>query len=107
MSLTPCYLFRSSFFTVHRELEREQKMVTQNRQTKKSCTGSTLAKVTGLELCGEISFPNASLVENAPYFPMTGPVNMGISIYKRDSLTGYKLQAKSTHVSSYMFVLLL
>ena len=75
-------------------------MITDNRRTKMSCTGSSLAEITGLELCGEISYPNASTVESAPYFPMTGPVKMGLSLYKRDSLTGYKLQARSTHVSA-------
>ena len=74
-------------------------MITENRQAKSICSGDKLAKVIGLELCGELQFPNASLVDSAPYFPMTGPVKMGITLYKRDTHTGYKLQAKSIHVS--------
>lgn len=96
-----CIRFRSSFFTVHRDIEREQQMITDNKKSSKSCTGSKLAKITGIELCGELSYPNASLVENAPYFPLTGPVGASVILYKRDTLTGYKLEARSTHVSSY------
>ena len=92
--------FRSEFFTIHREKERAQKMITKDRKDFNICSGSTFAKVTGLEVCGEVSFTNASMVENAPYFPITGPMNAGIAIYKRDSsMTGYKFEARSTHVS--------
>jgi len=91
---------RSEFFTVHREKEHAQKMITEDRRKHEICSGSTVAKMTGLEICGEVSFTNASLVENAPYFPITGPMNAGITIYKRDaSMTGYKFEARSTHVS--------
>ena len=89
---------RSSFFTMHRDTEREQKMITENRQAMSSCTGDKLAYITGLELCGELQFPNASLVEAAPYFPLTGPVSMTVSLNKKDTLTGYKFEARSTHV---------
>lgn len=92
--------FRSEFFTIHRETERRQNMITQDRREHVICTGDKLAKMSGLELCGEVSFTNASLIENAPYFPMTGPINAGITLYKRDtSMTGYKIEARSTHVS--------
>lgn len=76
-------------------------MITQDRKEHQICSGNTLAKITGLEICGELSFTNASLVENAPYFPITGPMNAGITLYKRDvSMTGYKFEARSTHVSN-------
>lgn len=76
-------------------------MITENRQTFSACTGNKLATITGLELCSDLSFPNASLVENAPYFPLTGPVNAGLTLHKRDKkMTGYKIEARSTHVSN-------
>ena len=90
---------RTAFFTVHRDVDKEQKMITTNRQTKRLCSGADLSKIVGLELCGELEFPNASMEENAPYFPLTGPVNMGLTLYKRDAHTGYRFQAKSIHVS--------
>ncbi|KAJ8316557.1 hypothetical protein KUTeg_005894 [Tegillarca granosa] len=49
-------------------MEREQQMITENRKTKTVCTGDKMAKITGLELCGEVQFPNASLKADAPYF---------------------------------------
>ena len=84
---------------MHRDTEREQKMITDNRQVMSSCTGDKLAYITGLQLCGELQFPNASLVNSAPYFPLTGPVSMTVSLNKKDTLTGYKFEARSTHVS--------
>lgn len=87
---------------MHRESERLQKMITSNRQSHSACSGPNLVKVAGLEICAEMSFPNASLVETAPYFPITGPMNAGITLYKRDiKMTGYKLEARSTHVSIF------
>ncbi|XP_063426893.1 apolipophorins-like [Mytilus trossulus] len=91
---TEIFEAKTSFFTVHRDETREQKMVTQNRQTKKLCTGDDIAHVTGLELCGEISYPNASLKADSPYFPLTGPLTAGVTLYKRDSHTGYKMEYK-------------
>ncbi|XP_052777718.1 uncharacterized protein LOC128215025 [Mya arenaria] len=89
---------KSEFYTMHRESERLQKMITSNRQSHSACSGPNLVKVAGLEICAEMSFPNASLVETAPYFPITGPMNAGITLYKRDiKMTGYKLEARSTH----------
>ena len=91
--------FRSSFFTVHQDKELEQKMITQNRQAMALCSGENVARITGLELCGELQFPNASLFDEAPYFPLTGPVSMTVSLNKRDTFTGYKFEARSIHVS--------
>ncbi|WAR23164.1 APLP-like protein [Mya arenaria] len=93
---------KSEFYTMHRESERLQKMITSNRQSHSACSGPNLVKVAGLEICAEMSFPNASLVETAPYFPITGPMNAGITLYKRDiKMTGYKLEARSTHKTVY------
>ncbi|XP_052103665.1 uncharacterized protein LOC127737174 [Mytilus californianus] len=93
-SKTEVFEAKTSFFTVHRDETREQKMITQNRQTKKLCTGDKLSHVTGLELCGEISYPNASLKADSPYFPLTGPLTAGVTLYKRDSHTSYKMEYK-------------
>ncbi|XP_063427202.1 apolipophorins-like [Mytilus trossulus] len=85
---------KTAFFTVHRESEREQKMITANRQTKKVCSGDKLAKIIGLELCAELQYPNASLVADAPYFPMTGPVSAGLTLLKRDTHESYNMEYK-------------
>ncbi|KAJ8307373.1 hypothetical protein KUTeg_015457 [Tegillarca granosa] len=86
--------FKTSFFTVHHDMEREQQMITENRKTKTVCTGDKMAKITGLELCGEVQFPNASLKADAPYFPFTGPVSLALDMYKRDTHTSYQMEAR-------------
>ena len=75
-------------------------MITDNRKEFQECTGSTVAKVTGLELCADLQFPNASMQSSGPYFPLTGPSSVSVMLHKRDSLTGYKLMAKRVEVGS-------
>jgi len=90
---------RSEFYTIHRDSERQQKMITEGRKTFSACTGSKLVTIAGIELCADLSYPNASLVDSAPYFPITGPVSASITLHKRDlKMTGYKFEARSTHV---------
>lgn len=92
------YVFRSSFFTVHNNVEREQRMVTDNKQSKVYCSPDTLTKVIGLQVCAELSYPNATSKVNAPFFPLTGPASAGVYLYKRDTHTYYEMSAKSKHV---------
>ena len=88
-------------------MEQEQDMITENRQDFKACSGSQLATVAGFELCGELSFPNASQIADSPYFPFTGPSSASITLYKRDSHNGYKIFGKRVQVRSYIFTHLL
>ena len=92
-------IHRSKFFILHNNMEQEQDMITENRQEFKVCSGSDLATVAGIELCGELSFPNASQVSDSPYFPMTGPSSASLTLYKKDSHNGYKIFAKRVEVS--------
>ena len=75
-------------------------MITENRKEFKMCTGDMVSKVIGLELCGQLQFPNASMHPSGPYFPLTGPSSMSLVLHKRDSHTGYKLLVKRVEVSS-------
>ena len=97
--------FRNSFFTIHREAEKEQKMIEENRQTKRLCSPEKIVTVTGLELCTEVSYPDLSLRSTSPYFPLTGPVSGGLYLYNRDTHTKYMLTAKSLNVSDILFLL--
>jgi hypothetical protein len=85
---------RSQFFIMHNNVEKEQEMIKTNRQTYKKCSGDKMATIIGMELCGELSFPNASMEAKSPYFPLTGPSSASITLFKRDSHNGYKLFAK-------------
>lgn len=79
-------------------------MITKNRQIHKTCTGSHLARITGLKLCGEIQFPNASLETSAPYFPLTGPISLDVSLMKEDSHKSYNVEARFSKVINFVWV---
>ncbi|XP_041358361.1 apolipophorins-like [Gigantopelta aegis] len=85
---------KTSFFRLHGFSENIQRMLDKEEKTINVCSGSRLAKVTGLELCVDVSYVNASLVEHAPYFPFTGPFDMEVSLNKRDKHSGYNMLAK-------------
>ncbi|XP_046361600.2 uncharacterized protein LOC124138779 [Haliotis rufescens] len=87
---------KTTFFSIHGDLEQEEKLITENRQDLKLCTGERLAQITGVELCNEFHWANASLTNGAPYFPFTGPFSYSMTLIKRDSHSGYKLLAKRT-----------
>ncbi|XP_076436385.1 uncharacterized protein LOC143275928 [Babylonia areolata] len=84
----------SEFSIVHNTVEKKQKMITENRKTVKVCTGELASRITGLELCGELQYPNASTRVSGPYYPFTGPTSLSVALYKRDTHTSYKLLAK-------------
>jgi hypothetical protein len=73
-----------------------------------SCSGATLARVTGVEFCVDMSIPGDEEKTNAPHFPLTGPSKFALSVLKRDSHTSYKFELKNSMVRkcSYMHFLL-
>ncbi|KAK7094147.1 hypothetical protein V1264_007812 [Littorina saxatilis] len=88
------FAISSEFSIVHNQVEKKQQMITENRQSVKMCTGDVTSHITGLELCGELQYPNASTSVSGPYFPLTGPTSLSVTLYKRDTHTSYKLLAK-------------
>ena len=49
----------------------------------------------GCDICIQASFPNAFYNGTAPYFPLTGPFNVGVRNYPKDpKLTKYVLHIK-------------
>lgn len=53
------------------------------------------ASFMGCDLCVQASFPNAFYNTTAPYFPLTGPFDIGLRNYPKDpKLTKYKLHVK-------------
>jgi hypothetical protein len=61
----------TQFFIVHADFEKEQKMITRNIISKKTCSGATLARVTGVEFCVDMSIPGDEEKTNAPHFPQS------------------------------------
>ena len=96
--------FRSRFYIVHDDYEKEQQMIQANRKEKTACTGRALAEVVGVELCASLAFPNATTALDAPYFPFTGPTSLAVTLRKHDLHSGYRLFAKQIQVSSRLSV---
>jgi len=84
---------QNKFFIVHGDAEREQQMITEEHVEKTVCTGKTLEKTLGLQLCGQLSYPRAT-ADSAPYFPFTGPANFKVTLNKRDTHTSYDFEAR-------------
>lgn len=89
---------RSQFFIVHAGTEKEQQMIAKNRITKKSCSGATIARVTGVEFCLDMSLPGDLQKTDAPHFPLTGPARFALVVFKRDTHTSYKFEFKNIMV---------
>ncbi|OWF55153.1 Apolipophorin [Mizuhopecten yessoensis] len=84
--------FKTAVFIIKNNSQREQ--ITANKQSHRLCTGDIVGTCIGLQLCGEIEYPNASLQTEAPYFPLTGPMHMKVQLLKKDTMSGYKFEAK-------------
>ncbi|CAH1772638.1 unnamed protein product [Owenia fusiformis] len=84
---------KTRFYILSSDGDREQKMVTSGRVEKEGCTGSTLVDALGIEFCSTISYANASMVDEAPYFPLTGPKTFTLVLNKRDTHTSYEMEA--------------
>lgn len=86
---------RSKFFVLHKEEEREQRGLAANRVDISKCTGSKIAKWFGVELCGEIAYPEPTVRPNVPALPFRGPANAAVYLNKRDtSMTGYEFETR-------------
>ncbi|CAG5119505.1 unnamed protein product, partial [Candidula unifasciata] len=87
---------KSEFFLIHNKAEAKQQ-VAKNQVTKRSCSPESVLKVLGYELCGAVSFINATSDDSAPYFPLTGPVSISATIHKKDAPKGFRLLGKLIH----------
>ena len=65
-------MYRSKFFILHNNVEQEHEMIKDNGQSLTACSGGFISHVSGMDLCGELIYPNASMVDKSPYFPLTG-----------------------------------
>lgn len=59
-----------------------------------TCSGNHIPTISGMRLCTRMSLRNASAVENAPYFPLTGRFRYALALHKSDSFDTYKLHLK-------------
>jgi len=66
--------------------------IQQDRVEVKKCIGIT-KQVLGVDLCASWAYPNASYVDQAPRFPITGPTSFNITLVNSDkALKAYTLE---------------
>ncbi|CAG2063265.1 unnamed protein product, partial [Timema podura] len=69
----------------------ELRGVVEDKERHKACTPQILSTLTGMQLCGELSYRNASRFPDSPYFPLTGPFILSVSADKTDVFDSYEL----------------
>lgn len=85
--------FRTHLFTIVNDVPTEEKGVA-NRAEATYCTPDRFSKALGFKLCNHASYPNATGLRDAPYFPLTGPMKNEIYLEKSDAgLKSYELSA--------------
>ena len=82
------FLFRSKFFITHDGRDVEQAMIQQGRTELGKCTSTVL----GLELCGELNFPDL-YSQQGPWFPMNGPASASVNLVKKDTFSKIHMDA--------------
>merc|ERR1711964_177726 len=95
---------KTDFYIVHRNTEKKQKMIVDNVRKYEICSGNLIKQVTGLTFGQNIKFPNASLLNEAPFFPFTGPVVYDLYMMNEDAPNGYQIEGftKQSPYSFYM-----
>ncbi|XP_059147634.1 uncharacterized protein LOC131935270 [Physella acuta] len=88
------FSFKSEFFILHDTVEKKQEMLKDKKVSVQSCSSNTFLKFVGYELCGSISYINASAVGNMPYFPFTGPASIKFTVANKDVPNGFKMSGK-------------
>jgi hypothetical protein len=88
---------KSEIFLLHNKAEVKQDNTKNAKVLKSSCSSESVLKVLGYELCGAVSFVNATADSASPYFPLTGPVSAGLTLHKKDVPKGFRLIGKLIH----------
>eukprot|EP00106_Octopus_bimaculoides_P004762 XP_014772204.1 PREDICTED: uncharacterized protein LOC106870588 [Octopus bimaculoides] len=94
---------KSDFFIVHRKTEEKQKMIQKNSVNKSRCTSAAFGKITGLEVCMQVQYSNASMEKQSPFFPLTGPVVLKLDVSNKDLPKGYRMEAKLIQAQKFGF----
>ncbi|XP_074640348.1 uncharacterized protein LOC141898387 isoform X2 [Tubulanus polymorphus] len=85
----------NKFFIVHRETEREQKMLATEPIKKRTCTPAYMTKLAGVEVCSQMTYPNYESGSLEPIqYPLAGPFKLGVVLNKRDTHSSYEFEAK-------------
>ncbi|XP_077982070.1 uncharacterized protein LOC144437076 [Glandiceps talaboti] len=82
-------------YLVNSEFPMELPGIRDNYREYSKCTGRIIEKWAGVRLCGDLRYPNATQHNDAPFFPLTGPMSAKITLEKVDpTLKSYNMEAK-------------
>ncbi|CAH1244201.1 CTD-3088G3.8 [Branchiostoma lanceolatum] len=86
---------QSKLFLINQDQEREVRGVEADRVDESACTGTWGIETFGLQMCGEVQYPNPRLEDETPYVPLTGPMSASITLNKADAgLDSYVMEAR-------------
>lgn len=78
--------------------EVEHRNEPQKKMETEACTGSTMEKMLGIQICGKAEFPVSSQTYGAPMYPFSGNAELSLVLKKTDaSLTSYNFEAGWTN----------
>lgn len=88
---------QSHIFTMRDNEMTEIKNTTDNVNTLNLCTPKNINSVIGFEACSKLTYVNASIADDSPYFPLTGAFEYSIGLKKVDHFESYVFNVKSDH----------
>lgn len=89
---------KSKIFLVNSMSEVEHRNEPQKKMETEACTGSTMEKMLGIQICGKAEFPVSSQTYGAPMYPFSGNAELSLVLKKTDaSLTSYNFEAGWTN----------
>ncbi|XP_017783637.1 PREDICTED: uncharacterized protein LOC108567594 [Nicrophorus vespilloides] len=91
----------SDIYVIRNEIDYRTKAVTADAEVVEMCTNNKFNKITGLKICSNLMYVNASQLDNTPNFPLTGPFKYAINIQKDDIFDSYQLQLKMQSDEQY------
>ncbi|CAN8003935.1 unnamed protein product [Ixodes hexagonus] len=98
---------KSKIFLVNSMSEVEHRNEPEKKMEAEACTGSTIEKMLGIQICGKAEFPVSTQTYGAPMYPMSGNAELSIILKKTDpSLTSYNFEAGWTNNQEIMGAML-
>ncbi|XP_075217057.1 uncharacterized protein LOC142322172 [Lycorma delicatula] len=59
-----------------------------------TCSGDRVPTKTGINLCSKLLYSNTTLLDDAPYFPLSGPFYYSLLLEKTDSFSNYYFKSQ-------------
>jgi Domain of unknown function (DUF1943)/Domain of Unknown Function (DUF1081) len=71
----------------------------EQRENSHFCTGDWVDSLLGVKFCSDVGYPNSTLLENEPAFPLNGDTHITVTMEKTDpTFKAYEFSTSWTHV---------